>query len=274
MAPLAERVAIVTGASRGIGNATARLLVQAGARVVLSDIDPAVEAAAAELGSESTAYVGDLTAAGVAEELVARAIDFGGRLDIVVNNAGYTLDAPLHLLDVERFQKMLDVHLIAPFRILHAAAPHLREPAKRERAENREVFRKVVNVSSVAGTMGNAGQTNYASAKAGVIGLTKSLAKEWGPLRINVNAVAFGVVDTRLTAVKDDSSVVEIGAQKVVVGIPAEARDAMTSLIPLGRPASVDEAAEAIFFLCSPASNYITGQVLTVSGGLALGMTQ
>jgi 3-oxoacyl-[acyl-carrier protein] reductase len=274
MSQLVEgQVAIVTGAGRGIGLATARKLSSQGASVVVSDMDrDAVYEAAASLGGDVAGHDGDLTQPGTAEALVNTAIERWGRLDIVVNNAGYTLDAPLHRLDPERFQRMLDIHVLAPFRVLAAAAPHLREPAKHEAAAGREVFRKVVNVSSLAGTMGNAGQANYAAAKAGVVGLTKTLAKEWGPLKVNVNAVAFGMIETRLSAEKDGDSVIEIAGRDIPVGIPAEAREALTSLIPLGRAGTADEAAAAVFFLCSPWSDYITGQVLTVSGGLPLGM--
>ena len=132
------------------------------------------------------------------------AIDAWGKIDIIVNNAGYTIDGPIHKLSDDAFQRMLDIHTVVPFRVIRAAAPHLREPAKVEREEGREVFRKIVNVSSISGTMGNAGQANYSAGKAGVVGLTKTLAKEWGQFKINVNAVAFGWIETRLTASKVD----------------------------------------------------------------------
>ena len=267
------KVAIVTGAGRGIGGATARLLSEGGARVVLGDVDgEAAAQTAAGLPGETAVVGGDLTDPDAPQSLVDAAVQAWGRLDIVVNNAGYTSDAPIHKLSDERFQEMLDIHTVVPFRLLRAAAPHLREPAKAERAAGREVFRKVVNVTSVAGTMGNAGQANYASAKAGVVGLTKTLAKEWGPLKINVNAVAFGMVDTRLTAAKDGDSVVDVGGRAIAVGIPAPLRQTMQAAIPLQRAATVEEAAGGIVFLCSPWSDYVTGQVLNVSGGLPMGM--
>jgi 3-oxoacyl-[acyl-carrier protein] reductase len=162
---------------------------------------------------------------------------------------------------------------VVPFRIIRAAAPHLREPAKKEREEGREVFRKIVNVSSTSGTMGNAGQANYSSAKAGVVGLTKTIAKEWGQFKINVNAVAFGFIDTRLTQTKDDENVMEIHGETVQLGIPEQMRQMAPMMIPLGRPASPQEAAAAIFFLCSPWSNYVHGQTLHVTGGMFGGMT-
>ena len=173
----------------------------------------------------------------------------------------------------DAFQRMLDIHTIVPFRVLRAAAPHLREPAKVERDEGVEVFRKVVNVSSISGTMGNAGQANYASGKAGVVGLTKTLAKEWGQFKINVNAVAFGYIETRLTASKDADNVMEIGGEKVQLGIPDQMRGMASMLIPLGRPGTPEEAAGGVFFLCSPWSNYVHGQVLNITGGQFTGMT-
>jgi 3-oxoacyl-[acyl-carrier protein] reductase len=162
---------------------------------------------------------------------------------------------------------------VVPFRVLRAAAPHLREPAKKERAEGREVFRKVVNVSSVSGTMGNAGQANYAAGKAAVVGLTKTLAKEWGQFKINVNAVAFGLIETRLTAAKVEGNQIEVDGQKVQLGIPEPVRALAPMLIALGRTGTAQEAAGGVFFLCSPWSNFVHGQVLNITGGQFTGMT-
>ena len=181
-------------------------------------------------------YAGDLTKEGAADELVKTAIDAWGKIDIIVNNAGYTIDAPIHKMSDDAFQRMLDIHTIVPFRVIRAAAPHLREPAKKEREEGVEVFRKIVNVSSISGTMGNAGQANYSAGKAGVVGITKTLAKEWGQFKINVNAVAFGYIETRLTASKDADNVMEIGGEKVQLGIPDNLRGMASMLIPIGRP--------------------------------------
>jgi 3-oxoacyl-[acyl-carrier protein] reductase len=268
MGVLDEKVAIVTGSARGIGRATAELLAEQGARVLINDLDGDVaEQASGEMAGETVAFGGDLTQTGVPDELVQRAVDEWGRLDIVVNNAGYTRDAPIHKMSDEAFQAMVDIHNVVPFRVLRAAAPHLREPAKKERDEGREVFRKVVNISSISGTMGNAGQANYSSGKAGVVGLTKTLAKEWGQFKINVNAVAFGYIETRLTASKESSNTMEIGGQTVQLGIPDQLRSMATMLIPLGRPGTPQEAAGGIFYLCSPWSNYVHGQVLNVTGG-------
>jgi len=274
MGVLDDKVAIVTGSARGIGRATAELLSEHGAKVLINDLDGDVaEQTAGEIGGETTTFAGDLTAPGVPDALVQKAVDEWGRLDIVVNNAGYTLDAPIHKMSDDWFQKMLDIHVVAPFRVIRAAAPHLREPAKKEREEGREVFRKIVNVSSVSGTMGNAGQANYSSAKAAVVGLTKTLAKEWGQFKVNVNAVAFGYIETRLTASKEESNTMEIGGEKVQLGIPDQLRGMAAMLIPLGRPGTPEEAAGGVFFLCSPWSNYVHGQTLNITGGQFTGMT-
>jgi 3-oxoacyl-[acyl-carrier protein] reductase len=255
MGVLDGKAAIVTGSARGIGRATAALLAEHGACVLINDLDAdAAEQAAREVGAE--VHAGDLTCEGVAEELVQRAVDAFGGVDIVVNNAGSTWDGMAHRMSEEQFRAMLEIHTVVPFRVLRAAAAHLREPAKREADEGREVFRKVVNVTSIAGTQGNLGQVNYATAKAGLVGMTKTLAREWGPFKVNVNAVAFGFVETRMTA-----------------SLPERMREAAPQIIPLGRPATPEEAAGAIFLLCSPWSNYIHGQVITASGGQTTGMT-
>jgi 3-oxoacyl-[acyl-carrier protein] reductase len=274
MGVLDDKVAIVTGSARGIGKATAELLSEHGAKVVVNDLDgDAAKETADGIAGETAVYAGDLTAEGSPEALVQTAIDAWGKIDIIVNNAGYTLDAPIHKMSDDWFQKMLDIHLVVPFRVIRAAAPHLREPAKVEREEGREVFRKIVNVSSISGTMGNAGQANYAAGKAGVVGLTKTLAKEWGQFKVNVNAVAFGYIETRLTASKDDSNVVEISGEKVQLGIPDQMRGMASMLIPLGRAGTPGEAAGGVFFLCSPWSNFVHGQTLNITGGQFTGMT-
>jgi 3-oxoacyl-[acyl-carrier protein] reductase len=274
MGVLDGQVAIVTGSARGIGRATAELLSEQGAKVLINDLDGDVaEQTAAEIPGETVVYAGDLTRPGAPDDLVQTAIDAWGKVDIVVNNAGYTVDAPIHKMSDEQFQRMIDIHTVVPFRVCRAAAPHLREPAKKEREEGREVFRKIVNVSSISGTMGNAGQANYAAGKAAVIGLTRTLAKEWGQFKINVNAVAFGYIETRLTASKVDSNVMEIGGERIQLGIPDQIRGMASMLIPLGRPGTPQEAAGGVFFLCSPWSNYVHGQTLNITGGQFGGMT-
>ncbi|MBJ7243554.1 MAG: SDR family oxidoreductase [Solirubrobacteraceae bacterium] len=274
MGVLDDKVAIVTGSARGIGRATAEILIEHGAKVLINDLDGDVaEQTASEIGGETVVFAGDLTDPAAPAKLVKTAIDAWGKIDIIVNNAGYTLDAPVHKMSDDWFQRMLDIHVVAPFRIVREAAPYLREPAKAEKEEGVEVFRKIVNVSSISGTMGNAGQANYAAGKAAVVGLTKTLAKEWGQFKINCNAVAFGYIETRLTASKDEANTMEIDGEKVQLGIPDQMRGMASMLIPIGRPGTPEEAAGGVFFLCSPWSNYVHGQTLNITGGQFTGMT-
>jgi 3-oxoacyl-[acyl-carrier protein] reductase len=273
MGLLDGKSAIITGSARGIGRATAELFAAQGAQVLINDIDGDVAAqAAGEIDGETAVYAGDLTGPGVPDALVKQALDSFGKVDILVNNAGYTWDGVVHKMSDEQFQAMLDIHTIVPFRMARAIAPAWRDAAKQELGEGREVFRKIVNVSSISGTMGNAGQANYSAAKAGVVGLTKTLAKEWGQFKINVNAVAFGFIETRLTQSKEAGEKIEREGQEVELGIPEQTRAMAAMIIPLGRPAQPEEAAGPVLFLCSELANYVHGQVVNVTGGQFGGM--
>ncbi|HKH13022.1 MAG TPA: SDR family oxidoreductase [Solirubrobacterales bacterium] len=274
MGLLDGKAAIITGSARGIGRATAELFIREGAKVLINDIDGDVaEQAAGEIEGETAVFAGDLTKPGVPDELVAKANEAFGQVDIVVNNAGYTWDGVVHKMSDEQFQAMLDIHTVVPFRVIRALAPHWREAAKAERNEGREVFRKIVNITSISGTMGNAGQANYSAAKAGVTGLTKTIAKEWGQFKVNVNAVAFGFVETRLTQAKEEAGSIEREGEKIELGIPEQQRAMASMIIPLGRPAQPGEAAGPVLFLASDLANYVHGQILNVTGGQFGGMT-
>jgi 3-oxoacyl-[acyl-carrier protein] reductase len=274
MGLLDGKAAIVTGSARGIGRATAELFVSEGARVLINDLDPDVaQQTADEIDGETAVFAGDLTKEGAADDLVKAAIDAFGSVDIAINNAGYTWDGVAHKMSDEQFQAMLDIHTVVPFRVARALAPAWREAAKAERGEGKEVFRKIVNVSSTSGMMGNAGQVNYSAAKMGVVGLTKTLAKEWGQFKINVNAVAFGFVETRLTAAKEaGEEMTSPTGEKIELGIPEQMRAMASAIIPLGRPATPEEASGPVLFLSSPLANYMHGQVLNVTGGMFGGM--
>lgn len=271
---LSDRVAIITGSGRGIGKAAALLFAREGAKVVVSDIDaePA-ETTVADIrnaGGQAIAFVGDVTAPDFADGIMQKAADQWGDIHIIVNNAGYTWDGVIHKMADDQWQAMLDIHVTAPFRMIRAAAPYFREAAKKEMAEGPAVARKIINISSMAGTGGNSGQVNYAAAKSAVIGLTKTMAKEWGKFNVQANSVAFGWIDTRLTREKEAGETLQREGKSVPIGIPDAMRQMMTMMIPLGRAGTPEEAAGAILFLASPLSNYVSGQVLMVSGGLVI----
>jgi 3-oxoacyl-[acyl-carrier protein] reductase len=271
---LASKTALVTGAGRGIGRAIAMTLAEYGASVVVNDLDagPAYETETfiRIAGGTAASLPGDITDPAFPQRMVDAAIERFGSLDIIVNNAGYTWDNVIQKMTDEQFQTMLDVHLVAPFRILRAASAWLRETAKRETAEGRRVMRKVVNITSVAGIDGGPGQAAYSSAKAGVIGLTKTLAKEWGRYNINVNAVGFGIVETRLVQAitPDGAAAIEVHGRKIPVGAQQKTLDWAKAACPLGRLGTPEEAASAVLFFCSPLSDYVTGEVLLCGGGL------
>src|SRR5262245_59034695 len=269
---LVGKSAIVTGSGRGIGKSIAKLFADHGASVVINDIDADVaEATAKEIsdaGGRAIVCAGSVTDAQFPERLVkATAAAFGG-IDILVNNAGYTWDAVIQNMTDEQWYAIIDVHLTAPFRIIRAATPYMRETAKQEIAEGKRVQRKIINVSSTSGVAGNPGQVNYSAGKMGIVGVTKTMAKEWGRFNINVNAIAYGFIETRLTQSKDrEHETIERGGKKVELGIPEQMRQMAPQFIPLGRSASPDEAAGPVLFLASPLSDYVSGHVLLVTGG-------
>lgn len=269
---LAGKVALVTGSGRGIGREIALKLASEGARLVINDLDagPAEEALAAirAAGGEAVACNGSVTEADFGERIVKAALDAFGGIDIIVNNAGYTWDNVIQKMTDEQWYAIIDVHMTAPFRILRAAAPFIREAAKREAEAGQERFRKVVNISSTSGVYGNAGQANYSAAKAGVAGMTRALAKEWGRYKVNVNAVAFGLIMTRLTeAAAGEGASIDIEGRAIKVGVNPQVLKNAEALIPLGRGGSPAEAAGAVYLLCIPESNYVSAQTLVVGGG-------
>lgn len=273
MGLLQDKVAIITGSGRGIGAATARLLTQHGAKVVVSDIDPApAEATAAAIkaaGGTALAVPADVTDNGGIEELIGQTVNIYGGIDILVNNAGYTWDGMMHKMNDQQWEAMLAIHLTAPFKIIRAAVPYMREAAKKEKDQTGAAkARKIINISSTSGTRGNIGQANYAAGKAGIIGLTKTLSKEWGPFNIQVNAVAFGFIDTRLTQADEKGDFTEREGNKIKLGIPDQMRQMAFMMIPAGRAGTADEAAGPVLFFASELSNYVSGQVLEVTGGL------
>jgi 3-oxoacyl-[acyl-carrier protein] reductase len=275
MKKLDGKVAIVSGSGRGIGRAIALKLASEGAKVVVNDLDAApAEQTVADIeaaGGHALACAGSVTADGFAEAFVKTAIDGFGGLDIIINNAGYTWDNVIQKMTDEQWHSILDVHLTAPFKILRAAADYLRHQSKVEAEAGREVFRKVVNISSVAGTGGNAGQANYSAAKAGIIGLTKALSKEWGRYKVNVNAVAFGMIKTRLTeAPAGGDASIDVEGRKIKVGVNPDLLAMMERSIPLGRGGTPEEAAGSVYLLCTPESNYISGQTLICGGGMTI----
>ncbi len=270
---LEGRVALVSGSGRGIGRAIALKLASEGARVVVNDLDadPAMEVVEAirAAGGEAVACLGSVAATDFAERFVGTAVETFKGLDIVVNNAGYTWDNVIQKMTDEQWYAMLDVHLTAPFRILRAAQPVIRAQAKADADAGRRVVRKVVNISSVAGLFGNAGQTNYSTAKAGIVGMTMTLAKEWGRLATTVNCVAYGFIKTRLTEVTADAAATaSIDGRDIKVGVNPDLMAMIEKTIPLGRGGTPDEAAGAVYMFCIPESDYVSGQTLICSGGL------
>jgi 3-oxoacyl-[acyl-carrier protein] reductase len=269
---LEGKTALVTGAGRGIGRAIANKLASAGAAVMVNDLDETAigetEEGLRSAGLRAARLAGDLTNPAFPDELVSATLDAFGSVDIIVNNAGYTWDNVIQKTTDDQFQAMLDIHLVVPFRVLRAASTYIREAAKRESAAGKRVMRKVVNITSIAGVGGNAGQAGYASGKAGIIGLTKTLAKEWGRYNVNVNVVGFGLIETRLVQpLSGDGANIEMHGHQIRIGVQQSMLDAVKSACPLGRLGTPEEAASAVLFFCSPLSDYVTGEVLICSGG-------
>jgi len=270
-----NQVVVITGAGRGIGAAAAKMFAEAGAQVVINDLntEPAesVVAEIKEAGGDAIAVAGDVTALDFPDKLIRAAIDTYGKINVLVNNAGYTWDGMSHKITDEQWEAILAVHVTAPFRLIRAAAPYMRGPAKAEKKAGGPMDpRCIVNVSSTSGLHGNIGQANYATAKMGVIGLTKTIAKEWGAFGIRCNTVAFGFIDTRLTRSKEEGESIKVGEQEVALGIPDQMREMALMRIPLGRAASPDEAAGGILLMASPLASYITGHTLEVTGGAGI----
>ena len=276
MSKLDGKIALVTGAGRGIGRAIALKLASEGASVSINDLDrEPVDAVAAEIeasGGQAFAMAGDVTTAGFAEEFVKSTMHRFGGLDIIINNAGYSWDTVIQKTTDEQFDAMLDIHIKAPFKILRAFANPLREMAKAEARSGGIVSRKVVNISSIGGLFGNAGQVGYASGKTALIGLTKTLSKEWGRYNVNVNCVAFGLIQTRMTETFEDGkpNMHEVGGRDIPMGVPPEFVGFINKMIPLGRPGTPEDAANAVYLFCIPESDYISGEVVLVSGGLVI----
>jgi 3-oxoacyl-[acyl-carrier protein] reductase len=275
MKKLEGKIAIVTGSGRGIGQAIAQKLASEGAKVVVNDLDagPAEETIAAikALGSNAISCLGDVSTPDFGARIVKTALDEFGGIDIIVNNAGYAWDGVIQKMSDEQWYAMLDVHATAPFRILRAASDFIRNASKKEKDEGRGVNRKVVNISSIAGMYGNAGQMGYSAGKAAIVGMTKTMAKEWGRYRVNVNCVAFGLIQTRMTQpVGSGAAVAKIGEREVKMGIQPEFIEFMNKMIPLGRGGTPEEAAGAVYLMCIPESDYISGEVVLASGGFVM----
>ncbi len=296
---LAGQTAIVTGGSRGIGGATATTLAANGAKVVIAEVDAdkaseTVQTLNDEFGPDTaSAFVADLVAPDACDNLVSHTVDTYGGLDIVVNNAGYAWDSGIHSMTDDQFQAMLDIHLVVPFRLARACAPVFRAAAGADADAGVLRHRKTVMVSSLAGEWGLIGAGNYAAAKAGMLGLMRTLAQEWGRYRVNVNAVAFGVIQTRFGLPQSEAEVIETGGRTIKVGMPTKQAERLgvkvdpdhiptdeeiyaakpMPMVPLGRSGTIREAADSIFYLCSPMSDYTTGQVIAVSGGARGGMS-
>jgi len=278
---LEGEVAIITGSGQGIGEAAAKLFAQEGGLVVVSDLDAsksdAVAAAINQAGGKAISVPGDVTDPAFPDKIVKATVAAFCKINHIVNNAGYTWDGMLQKITDKQWEAMIAVHNTAPFRLVRAAAPFMRDAGKEELKNGAPQNRSITNVSSTSGLHGNVGQANYATAKAGVTGLTKTVAKEWGPFGVRCNSIAFGLIQTRLTQAKEKGAFIEVDGKKVALGIPqggeaeAKARErALKASIPLGRAGNPAEAAGALLFLTSSLSSYVTGHCLEVTGGAGI----
>lgn len=266
------KVAVVTGAGRGIGRSVALKLADEGACLVINDLDPEVaeDAAAAvrKRGGSAIICAGNVTHPQFGEKLVEAACAEYGGIDVLINNAGYTWDGVIQKTTDEQWYAMVDCHVTAPFRILRAVQPVFKELFENDRRNGIRQVRKVVNISSITGMFGNIGQSGYSAAKAGIGGLTKTLAKEWGRIGVTVNSVAFGFISTRLTSDVEWGDVIKIEGEEIRIGVNSDLMRRLEGSIPLGRCGTTDEAAGAIYLMCIPESDYVSGQTLLCSGGL------
>ncbi|CAE6515141.1 unnamed protein product [Rhizoctonia solani] len=267
---LAGEVAIITGAAQGIGRSAALLFAKEGAKVVVSDLDEkkanAVVDEIKRAGGQAIAVAGDVGAEDFPERIVNATIKTYGQINHIVNNAGFTFDKMIHTMNDESFDLIMKIHVRAPFRLVRAAAPHMRLKGDAAKAVPN---RSIVNVSSVSGLHGNVGQINYAAGKSAVVGMTKTIAKEWGAFGVRANTVAFGYIQTRLTAAKGGENTITVDGKQIALGIPGGGKQPEGPVpgIPLGRPGTPDEAAAAVLFLVSPLASYVSGHTLEVTGG-------
>jgi len=267
---LAGEVTIITGAAQGIGRSAAIIFAKEGAKVVVSDLDERKAQQVVEeiksFGGDAIAVGGDVGAEDFPNKIINATISKYGKLNHIVNNAGFTYDKMLHTMPDDAWDLIMKIHVRAPFRIIKAAAPYMRIKGNTEN-------RSIINVSSVSGLHGNVGQLNYAAAKSALLGFTKTIAKEWAPFGVRANTVAYGLVLTRLTAAKEDGAVIELDGQKVALGIPSaqsRQKSGPQAVNPLGRGATSDEAANGMLFLASPLASFVTGHTLEVTGGAGI----
>ncbi len=271
---LQHKIALITGSGRGIGRALAIKLASEGAKIIVNDLEKkTAKSVVKEIrrsGGSAISYVGSVTEKGFAEKYIAKAIEAFGTPDILVNNAGYTWDSMLHKSTDEQFDAMYKIHVKAPFQLNRAFTRIVAPIALAEAESGKEIYRKIINISSISGKYGNIGQVNYSSMKSALGGMTKTLSKELGRHKINVNCVAFGFIDTRLTEPTDDKKIIQIEGKEIAIGIPKKVYSNLSSAIPLGRAGSAKEAANGVYLFCIPESDYISGQTLVVGGGMRI----